>query len=68
MEATDKTFTWGQIGLGSFDDTADFAELKVIGVPAKKTRKIGRWRNQYMHVWVQLLARHFAAHIREDNE
>ena len=39
MEATDKSFTWGQIGLGSFDDTADFAELKIIGVLAKKPEK-----------------------------
>ncbi len=32
MTATDKRFTWGQIGIGSFDDTADFAEIQLEGV------------------------------------
>ena len=31
MTANDKTFTSGRIGLGSFDDTADFDNLKVSG-------------------------------------
>ena len=35
MTATDKTFSTGRIGLGSFDDTADFDNLKVAG-PAEK--------------------------------
>jgi hypothetical protein len=29
--AHDKTFTWGRIGMGTFDDTADFAEVKLWG-------------------------------------
>lgn len=29
--AHDKTFTWGRIGIGTFDDTADFAEVKLWG-------------------------------------
>ena len=31
MVAHDKTFTWGRIGIGTFDDTADFAEVKLWG-------------------------------------
>jgi len=38
MEAEDKHFTWGQIGLGSFDDTADWDNLVVRGVMAKDTQ------------------------------
>lgn len=35
MTANDKTFTEGRIGLGSFDDTADFDNLKIAG-PVKE--------------------------------
>jgi hypothetical protein len=38
MTATDKTFTWGRVGVGSFDDTGDFREVKVYGVKAEKTK------------------------------
>jgi hypothetical protein len=31
MTAHDKNFTWGRIGIGTFDDTADFAEVKLWG-------------------------------------
>jgi len=31
MTATDKTFTWGSIGVGSFDDTADFRSIILRG-------------------------------------
>lgn len=31
MTATDKTFSWGRIGLGSFDDTGDFDNVKIRG-------------------------------------
>ena len=33
--AHDKTFTWGRIGMGTFDDTADFAEVKLWGKKAE---------------------------------
>jgi hypothetical protein len=39
MTAHDKNFTWGRIGIGTFDDTADFAEVKLWGnkvTPPKK--------------------------------
>jgi hypothetical protein len=39
MTAHDKSFTWGRIGIGTFDDTADFAEVKLWGnnvTPPKK--------------------------------
>ena len=36
MTATDKTFTWGQVGLGSFDDTADFDEFHLYGEKLKR--------------------------------
>ncbi len=32
MTAVDKTFTWGRIGLGSFDDIGDFDDVKLYGV------------------------------------
>lgn len=31
MTAIDKTFGWGQVGLGSFDDTADWADFRLKG-------------------------------------
>jgi hypothetical protein len=36
MVAKDKTFTWGRIGLGSFDDTGDWDDVKLRGVKVKK--------------------------------
>lgn len=35
MTAVDKTFTHGRIGIGTFDDTAEFDEVKLRGVDAK---------------------------------
>jgi hypothetical protein len=32
MTANDKTFAWGQIGIGTFDDTADYDEVQLRGV------------------------------------
>jgi hypothetical protein len=37
MTAHDKTFSWGSIGMGTFDDTADFAEVKLWGNRAKSS-------------------------------
>ena len=36
MIAKDKTFTWGRIGLGSFDDTGDWDDVRLRGVKVKK--------------------------------
>jgi len=36
MTAVDKTFTWGQVGIGSFDDTGDFDNLKLWGTVVEK--------------------------------
>jgi hypothetical protein len=33
--AHDKNFKWGRIGIGTFDDTADFAEVKVWAIKVK---------------------------------
>ena len=30
MTATDKTFVWGRVGIGSFDDIGDFDDVKVV--------------------------------------
>jgi hypothetical protein len=38
MTATDKTFTWGQVGVGSFDDTGNWADVKIRGVKAEKPK------------------------------
>ncbi len=32
MTATDKTFSAGRVGVGSFDDTADWTDVTVRGV------------------------------------
>ncbi len=29
MTATDKTFAWGRVGLGTFDDTGDWDDVKL---------------------------------------
>jgi hypothetical protein len=31
MTATDKTFTWGQVGLGTFDDSGNFDSVNLLG-------------------------------------
>ena len=36
MTAIDKTFAWGQLGLGSFDDTADWDDLVLKAVEVGK--------------------------------
>jgi hypothetical protein len=36
MTALDKTFTWGRVGLGSFDDSGNWADVKLRGVRVEK--------------------------------
>ena len=36
MVAQDTTFTWGQVGLGSFDDTSDWDDLKLRGTKVER--------------------------------
>jgi hypothetical protein len=36
MTAVDKSFTWGQVGVGSFDDTAEWREVRLTGEKASK--------------------------------
>jgi len=36
MVAQDKTFAWGQVGLGSFDDNGNWDDFKLYGVKVKK--------------------------------
>ncbi|MCP4640973.1 MAG: hypothetical protein GY851_11095 [bacterium] len=36
MKATDKTFLWGGIGFGSFDDTGNIDDVRIWGVPKKE--------------------------------
>jgi hypothetical protein len=36
MVARDKTFTWGQVGFGSFDDTADWDDFALRGEKAER--------------------------------
>lgn len=38
MRAEDKTFTWGQVGIGSFDDTGNFDNVLVYGKKATKPK------------------------------
>lgn len=36
MTAVDRTFTWGRVGVGSFDDTANWRDIKLTGTAAKE--------------------------------
>jgi hypothetical protein len=36
MTATDRTFTWGRVGVGSFDDTGNWDDVKLRGVKVEK--------------------------------
>lgn len=38
MTAVDKTFTWGQVGVGSFDDTGNFDDVLVYGVKVARPK------------------------------
>lgn len=38
MKATDKTFTWGRIGVGTFDDTSDWDDIKLYGTKVEPTK------------------------------
>jgi len=38
MTAVDKTFTWGQVGIGSFDDTGRFDDVLVYGTRAERKK------------------------------
>jgi hypothetical protein len=35
MTARDKTFTWGQIGIGTFDDNGNFDDITLRGTTKK---------------------------------
>lgn len=39
MTATDKTFAWGRVGVGSFDDTGNWDDIKVRGVKVTPPEK-----------------------------
>jgi hypothetical protein len=39
MTATDKTFTWGRLGVGSFDDTGNFDDVRIWGKAVKPQTK-----------------------------
>lgn len=39
MRAVDKTFIWGQVGVGSFDDTGNFDEVAVYGRKSARPTK-----------------------------
>ncbi|MBN1910151.1 MAG: hypothetical protein JW818_10460 [Pirellulales bacterium] len=38
MTASDKTFTWGRVGLGSFDDHGNWDDVQVRGVKVEKPK------------------------------
>jgi len=38
MQAVDKTFTWGQVGIGSFDDSGLFDDVAVYGVKVERSK------------------------------
>jgi hypothetical protein len=39
MTARDRTFTWGSVGVGSFDDTGNWADVKVHGVKVDRAKR-----------------------------
>lgn len=40
MAAKDKTFTWGQVGLGTFDDNGNWDDFQLNGVEAKPAKEV----------------------------
>jgi len=38
MKASDKTFAWGRIGVGTFDDTSDWDDIKLHGVKVEPSK------------------------------
>jgi hypothetical protein len=40
MTATDKTFVWGQVGIGTFDDTGNFDDVAVFGKKIDRPKAI----------------------------
>ena len=42
MTATDTTFTWGEVGIGSFDDTGNFDSVRLLGKVATPASLSGR--------------------------
>jgi len=42
MTAEDKTFTWGQIGIGTFDDTSQWDDIRLNGQKVKPPQKDGQ--------------------------
>ena len=36
MTAEDKTFVWGKVGLGAFDDTGNWDDIQLYGVEIKR--------------------------------
>lgn len=38
MKAVDKTFAWGQVGIGTFDDTGNFDDLAVYGTRIERPK------------------------------
>lgn len=39
MTAVDKTFTWGAVGIGSFDDTGNWRDIRLEGVKVEKPKE-----------------------------
>jgi hypothetical protein len=39
MTAEDKTFVWGQVGVGSFDDTANWRDVKLYGTKVERPKE-----------------------------
>jgi len=39
MTATDKTFTWGRLGVGSFDDRGNFDNVRIRGMAVKHSKE-----------------------------
>ena len=40
MTATDKTFSWGQVGIGTFDDTGNFDDVIVYGKTVERPKTV----------------------------
>jgi hypothetical protein len=39
MTAQDRTFTWGAVGIGSFDDTGNWRDIRIDGVKVEKPKE-----------------------------
>ncbi|MEQ8835216.1 MAG: PmoA family protein, partial [Lacipirellulaceae bacterium] len=63
MTTVDKTFTWGRVGLGTFDDHGNFDDVVVRGKTKEKPKVTGEKNDQGVNI--QIDGEPFAAYLKK---